>query len=313
MVLLTAISFAICFQEPSSDSVESMIRKLGSRSFAEREEAKKWLLARPTLAAERLRQATGSSDLEVARRSAWILKEIDNLPLREIQTAVKEKQIERAFRLLARFPAGKNEPGAWGATGDLTRLLLDLHKKKTGLAIDLTSWFEKQSRIPYVLAGPRVVIPSMRELAGKNIDGGVFLRAEKLIAIKEATPTCVIITSGAVQDLQASHSGLRGSVILAGGSVKTDNNRDMLTCVIVSFGDVTVPWMGNCLVIAKGKVTCTGPVYSCQIISGKTVHCRSHKNSIITENETAPLGLTRFFEKPPQNSGKKDKSSTSEK
>ncbi len=305
MALLSAITITFaslfCPEEPNKDSVDAMIKKLGSPRFEDRERAKKWLLARPEQAEKALRGALRSADLEMAARATWILKEFDKRPLREIQAAVKEKAVERAVAMLAGFPERKDEGGAWSAARELAITLLELHKKKGGHHINIL-FLAKEDRPPVVQTGPRTTIPPIT-----TRESALFFRSGEVVVDKNSRLLdCLIITSGG---LQIRH--LWRSVVFAAGPVKLE--RSVMAAIIVSFGDVTVEDLGGSLVIAKGKVTCTGYITHSRIISGKSVTYRraSATNCIITENEASPLGLTNFFDRSPANLGKKAKSSKS--
>jgi hypothetical protein len=291
---ITLTIFLFCaFQESNNNGVQDVIKKLGSANFKEREAAKKWLLARPGEVKDALQKATRSSDLEIARQAALILRQIDNLPFREIQIAVEERRIERAISLLAKFPESKNESGVWSAARDLALLLMRLHQKKGGEPVRLG--FLEQSRDgPVIQTGNRVTIPPLVDRRS-----AIFLRANEILVDKNSVPeSCFIITSG---NLAVRH--LWCSVVVSRGTVKVE--RITTRAIIVSSGDVAVDDLVNSLVIAKGKVTCSGAIKNSRIISASSVTCRAPENCIITENESAPLGLTHFFEKPPGNEKRK--------
>jgi S1-C subfamily serine protease len=83
-------------------------------------------------------------------------------------------------------------------------------------------------------------------------------------------------------------------VIFAAGPVKSGVGVDY--CLIVSDGDVAVLTVSDSLILARGKVTCLNAL-DCRIVSGQTVTIKGNKKgTTVTENESVPLGLVKFFE-----------------
>ncbi len=113
---------AVCISRTAAgESIETLVKRLGSENFKEREAAHKALLGRPTAAAA-LREAARSTDTEVARRAAEILDFYDRKPSRDVEQAVADGQIERVIGLLANLPHDKFE-------SEITEIILRLPGK----------------------------------------------------------------------------------------------------------------------------------------------------------------------------------------
>src|ERR1043165_6790868 len=126
MILLPV---ALLAHGPPADSVQSLIKNLGSTNFQVRQAATTALRDRPE-AAPALREALRSSDLETRCRAAELLDHFDRLPIRLLKAAVKEGRVDRAIELLSAWPAGKYEPDAWALTHGLVKKLVDLDQEQ---------------------------------------------------------------------------------------------------------------------------------------------------------------------------------------
>jgi hypothetical protein len=266
-------------------AVQAMLKELGSPSFQRREAATKWLLERPQ-AAGALRAALSSPDPEVKKRAGLILDHFARRPIRDLQAAIKDGNVERFIAMLNKWPKGQHEEAAWECVGEFTRTLLELHGKKGGGAIQLPFWGA---------AAPPLIISAQgaKEETGYR-DKCRFLRTGSLDIAQVNFPPpngSVIIASQFVR-IRAATFG--DAAIFARGPVEIFDGHNI---VIVSCDDVTVNFaISNALVIASGKVTCKASPTNCRIISGKSVICnrQNASNCIITENELRPLGLIRF-------------------
>jgi hypothetical protein len=104
----------------------------------------------------------------------------------------------------------------------------------------------------------------------------------------------VIVVAGSVRILPGLRHVIfsRGSIVLLGPGAPVTHS------LIVSCGDVALDCgLANSLVIARGKVVCTGELAGNRIIAGKAVSTMMEpRKCIITENESNPLGYIRWTE-----------------
>ncbi len=271
----------------------AMIKQLGSRSFAQRDAATKWLLRYPD-AAPALKNARRTADLEVARRVASILDrfERDRLqrqPLGRLETAVSTGAVHEAIEILAAWPQGHQEAEAWNAAVRLAGTLFDLHRNQCGAHIELSCL--TIGDLPMALTAERILETETYERKF------LFLRAGD-VALQERKPPngSLIVASGSVR----IHSPIYfRTAVFARGSIEL---QDVGHAIIVSYEDVHVHHdIGNALVIARGKVTIHGAVANCRIISAKSVVLKAQpRNSQIREHDAHPLGFIRFDEAPPK-------------
>ena len=117
--------------QQAEDSVDSLIRKLTSANFAQRQKASEALKKRPE-AVPALLEALRSGDLEMRTRAREILNYHDRGPLRELETLAKAGEVEKFTLAAAKWPKGKYEQEVWSMTRGLVYRLKDLHEKKGG-------------------------------------------------------------------------------------------------------------------------------------------------------------------------------------
>src|SRR6266540_6397765 len=119
--------------KPPPEPVEELIRRLGSPQFKERDEATRLLLERKDALPALRKIVDAGSDLELARRAAFILEEAPRRQARRmldrLRALAKAGAVDQCAELLARWPAGQEEMGRWQATLDLARKLSEFHKK----------------------------------------------------------------------------------------------------------------------------------------------------------------------------------------
>jgi hypothetical protein len=276
------------------DSIQTLIKKLGSANPKERQAATQALQERSD-AATGLREATKSKDPEVAARAANILEYIDRRPVRELNATVREGRVDRFIALLVPWPTGKYEEDAWNATRDFARSLNDLHQKRGGEKIRIpldyrgvlgakriTESTRADLRFPFFLRANEVDLDARRRKPGEP--------PENLFSLGSIT-----VASGAVRVVTSDPH-----IIFAGGSVELEGG-EVNGALIVSSGDVTLKCdLGGSLVIAHGSVTSIGGLEGNRIVSGKTVvhNAGRARNSIITENDSNPLGFIRWSDSP---------------
>jgi hypothetical protein len=174
---LTLTPALLLGQAPDHKSVDALIKNLASTSFQDRQAATQALLRRPE-AVPKLRDLLRSADLEVARRAAFILGHFDGLPLRELNSTVKEGRVDRAIQLLASWPKGKDDDEVYSAVRQLARTLIELHRKQGGGALQQLRWLDITA---HDLVNEQRITENTR--APKNpraLEKLLFLRAEEV-------------------------------------------------------------------------------------------------------------------------------------
>ncbi len=119
-------------------SVDELLRRLGSKEFKVRDEATRLLLDRKDALPALRKIVETATDLELAKRAAFILEEAPRRQARRMldrfRALAKAGAVDQCAELLARWPAGQEEMGRWQATLDLARKLSEFHKKLGKLA-----------------------------------------------------------------------------------------------------------------------------------------------------------------------------------
>lgn len=283
----------LLFLATDASLVDTMVQRLGSDSYRERQAATRWLMERPT-AAGAVRVALTSSDSEVATRAVMILDHFDRRPIRDLSAAVQAGAVERVVGQLVEWPRGKFEREASDAIRRLCQALAERHQTQGGQKLELS--FLEHVNPPVVITGQRItqgaesVKPDLHEIPH------LFLRGRDVLLDERGMPAAkIIVASGRVQIRSVSLAGC-SNVILAKGPVEL---MDIAHAVVISCDDITLK--GNiihCLVIARGKIVCKGGAGNSRLISGTsvTINKRNMENCVITENEANPLGFVRFGE-----------------
>lgn len=295
MLRMTVLAVALpmlCLAQPGpDDSVESLVKKLGSADVRQREFAGKMLLTRPE-SEPALRQALQSKDLEVVRRAQRILVQFN---LMKLDGALTEGRVDRLIDVLNSLPEGSHDAAIWVAISKFGQKVFEINKKEsrfpdkilidwTGTPVGLkakqiTGWTDAPYD-RYLLRTEEV-----------NFDYTIIPKDKRRNYSLVSGP--VIICSGTVRSV----SEMQGAVILARGPIEIGNSTGSL---IVCAGDVTINGTtAGSLVIAGGIVQCKSMLFASRIISGGSVVC-SEKNkngNPITENEKHPLGYIRWSDK----------------
>jgi hypothetical protein len=303
-------------QGPDDESIKALLKKLASANSAERQEATEMLKARPE-GAPLVREALRSPDREVARRAALILDHFDGRPVRELNAAIKDGEVEKAIKLVADWPQGKNDDEVFAAIKELGRTLTDLARKQGGVKINGRPWF-KTVNPPPVIRAARIT----ENTRTPNKRASYFLRAGEVdFDTARLKPgglpgiyfVSTIVASGSVRFYADPSAGL--SAVFAGGAIETyglgeglivgcgdvtlEGDRDR--CLVIARGNVTLKRsVDNSLIIAWGKVTCREHLLDSRIISGKSVvhNPKLTRDSKITQNEATPLGYIRWSDAP---------------
>src|SRR6266498_554556 len=271
-------------------SVEELIRRLGSQEFKEREEATRLLLERKDALPALRKIVDAGSDLELARRAAFILEEAPRRQARRmldrLRALAKAGAVDQCAELLARWPAGQEEAACWEVTRRLALTLSKFHRPQGRLPDD--KFLLKGDDAPKVISATRVT----------NLPRGssfLFLRGGEVSPAR--FDMGVVVSSGSVR-VKSFGSG----VIFAADSVEVGGGTKGPR-LIVSDGDVTLQGGAyDSTIIARGSVTAGWALKDCLVVSGKTVTSPSikpqyaYENCTIKQNEPFPLDFVRFFD-----------------
>ncbi len=291
-------------QQPDRGAFDVFIKRLGNSDFRLRDAATEELKNAPK-SASALREALRSPNPEIARRAAIILEYHDRRPLRELTAAVKDGRIQDVVEILAGWPNGKYEGEAWKSVVDLTRTIDQLHEKQGGKRLNV-AWLRQGT--PVVVVTEAKVKDVRNNAATENGLPCFFVRTREVALAPPEEPRSVsgyypggaFVATGPVK---VRPHPLAELMILAGGDAEIGGIP--FRNIIISCGDVAISTreaMFESIVIARGKVTCTGVKMGngCRIISGKTVVYDKNLagNCIITENDSNPLGFIRWADAP---------------
>lgn len=296
--------------EQSPETVEALIKQLGSRTFKVREAAERALLRRAD-AVPALRRAVTSSDKDLARRAARILKAFgrrDDRRARErLEALGKAGKIAQAVEVLVqRHQWGDEEDAAWQVFAALAGKLLDFEKQRFGKApieallsrdgtLPGTTPEEKLGFLPFrdfrrykKFARPQSLTSRNRELLLPR--GFSFTRGEDVKA-DLFTIWSLVACAGRFRAGQFSQGA-----VFANGSVEVD---DIACCVVVSDREIRVKdRLATCIIVARGPVWCPELMGRCVIISSGTVHAskKAAEGNVIRQNVARPFDFVRFFD-----------------
>lgn len=276
-------------QPSQPEPVASLISKLSSASFRQREAAVESLRERPDAEAA-LKEAAKKSDLETGRRIAEILRFFRR---GKLEAAVDGGRVDRLVDLLGHWPAGEDEEEIWAGLRRFAETALGLDRKRGGGVNQGAMWKD----------GPKFLLCArkIQSLETEGSRGCAFLRGEEIDLppgkhgiLRDA----VMVASGSVRF--GAHGGY---AIFAGGNAEIFMGAG--DALVVACGDVSVKgrFIGS-LIIAKGKVTCRDYMEGCHIISGSTVTLAKSRgkdlveNCVISENDSNPLGFIRWADAP---------------
>jgi hypothetical protein len=278
---------------------ETMAKKLGSEVFAERNAAESWFRARP-ITMQVLERSIRDSDAETKRRAQVILEFHSQWRTREIQRAIEAGQFDRAVELLSKWPKGEREDDAWAQTVRLVKKLATLSRQKND-AIRLS--FDSRPNLQCdAVVGHFPAETKVRERA-------TFFRGNEAIwrtSSKQYEAHHIWATVSGPVDLSAGATSLMHCAIFARESVIIRNEKN-IGLVVVSSGDVEAGGLSNCLIIARGKITCDTAI-NCHLIAGQSVTSRyGTAKCLISENDLNPLGFIRWDDAPKEKARPKPK------
>lgn len=280
----------------SDREIERLIEQLGSASFAVREEATRKLAERPD-AIPALRRALKSSDLEVARRAARILKEArleSAVALARLTDLAKNGQVDEAVELLAQRERWDDEVAAWQVMVEFAETLRDLEKRRFGrVTLADSPGLPINAFRRYPTSECPKLIRARQPVMERKIRPDLVVRAEDLVGQELPASNSYLVATGSVRIIP----GLSTSVVLCGGPVEVELVRET---VVVCDGDFTANRRAeDSLIIARGTVHCSGIVRDCRIITSARVHYADDtkvSGTQVQEKESKPLGFVKFFD-----------------
>jgi hypothetical protein len=136
--LLLLIPIAASAQTTPDATILLLIEKLGSKDFKVRIAATAALKERPD-ALPALLSALTSTDRELAQRAAEIIDFFKRKPVRDLELAVNNGQVERFVNHMVDWPDGKYENEAWFQVCELANKLRNLHEKTGGEKLRLAT------------------------------------------------------------------------------------------------------------------------------------------------------------------------------
>lgn len=283
------------------------MKQLVAKDFNTREKAERELGAREDATAA-LRKAAHSSDADLAKRAARILRIItlreDHRALDSLAALVKNGEIDLFVEKAVRRKRWEDLEAFWSITTTLAGKLVDLEKDKY-----------RKTRIgeipPPGSPGAPVLPESLHELpfwdfpryhkliSPLHIDtrdeiiqrGGHFLIRGDKCAINELGFSLVVLTG----DLRAPSIAKSG--IFTNGSVEVDL---IGAAVVVCDGHFTAnKRIAGSLIIAREGVTCRGWIGASVVVTPGSIKVRhpvDENSSVVKEKQTPPLGFVKFFE-----------------
>lgn len=309
MVLLLALAPVVLFaQGPPADELATLIKNLSSSSFKVRQAAVGALKERPDAAPD-LQKALKSPDPEVARRAAEILAHFDRKPVRDLESAVNNGQVERFVELMLDWPDGKYDVEAWDLVSAFADKLHKAHQKAGGarfyLATEEITPFLKGRTIPLRIREKRITESASGKEDLERKSRAVYLCADEVVLryrLAEKAPAyhwlyndmgigAIITKRSAFIDL-----GSFTQVVFSSGDVELGGGGGYV--LVVSAGDVVlnsdIAWS---LVIAKGNIIVKNRDFErTRLIAGKKVITKDalDKSVIVSENDQNPLGFIRW-------------------
>ncbi|MCI0458544.1 MAG: PDZ domain-containing protein [Gemmataceae bacterium] len=307
--LLVTLAAPFALSAPGCE-VQELIRQLGDKQPKVREAATRQLLELKG-AETALHAALKSSDPEVARRAAWILKERDRRSgeraLARLQEHARHGEVDQAVEILVRRPQWADENTCWQALTGLAAQLIERGRKEFGA--DLLAkglWhlpagdfgrYVKRAR-PLFLTGTRLHPDKDKMFKLKHL--GFVARGTDMILERSARvpyDSALIAAAGSFRYDEA----LDSSVIYSSGPVTM---LEIDHSVLVCDGDLKVETISNSLVIVRGDVYCVNPfvvrdsliILSGRFHLGKPTWALDKKTTKVREQQPDFLGFVKFFD-----------------
>jgi hypothetical protein len=269
-------------------NLATLVDRLGSSSFEERERATRALLARPE-AEGVLRKALRSDDEEIKKRAAWILEQYGQArsqrALGQLRHYVQNGAADSVIELVGTWELGREEDGCWAQVHELARLLVERNRQQGGTT-ELSFLAGMKDR-PKVVAELDLVLPP------KLADGEISFIRTNYLALKQRLGFGVVVSVGSVRADE-----LLAIAVFACGPLEV---KTVSGCLIVCDSDVTVTRGAvKSLIVARGKVKCGGTWVESRVVSCADVivkdNAKKCKKCLFEPREVAPLGLVHFFD-----------------
>jgi len=299
-LVVLGLAFVAIGQDAPQDDTKALIANLASSNYKVREAADRQLRERPAAEAA-LREAMRAFDFETLRRASEILEHLERRCVSELHAAVEAGRVDQILDQVNSWPKGKYEEEVWPALRKFAATVLQKHEKLGGEKL-----IGEDLRKLWAYRGGRRTLLRTEKItrATKAAFDEQFLLWAQAVDLDDLTEPDVpqnglhgclaIITSGSVR---GNPSVFGASVILSRGDFEISRGGSLSGSLVICAGDVTLDAVFECLIIARGEVSC-GVVQGSRIISGKKVDHDPAKNSIITENDPNPLGFIRWSDAP---------------
>jgi len=299
-------------QNAGMREVETLIKNLGSSSFQVRQEAFAALKERPD-AMPALETALKSPDRELAKRAEEIIDFHKCKPVRDLESAVNNGQVERFVQIMLDWPDGKYETEAWTFVSEFANKLRKAHEKAGGAKLQLSTESIKQHlkerEIPLRIREKRITGLANGAKDEETKSRGVYLCADEIrfdAKPVEKPPETYRWAHGtfagaiiARQSVFASYCA-NDPVIFCAGRVELSGVA--FGVLVVSAGDVVLDAEGlvHSLVIAKGNIIVKNHrIERTRLIAGKKVITDDAdgdlpSSCLISQNDPNPLGFIRW-------------------
>jgi hypothetical protein len=325
LFLFAMPTLALLAQGPAARDVEALVRNLGSSNFKLRQEAFVALKERPD-ALPALETALKSPDRELAKRAAEVISFIRRKPVRDLESALNNGELERFVDLMLAWSDGKYENEAWPPVCEFANKLRKLHEMsggdKLGLSTERTVHYLEGRDAPLRIREKRVTeLASSQENSEKKKRAAYICADEVDLDYRRLKKTgvsyhwlyeqytCAVIAKRSVY----IYLGDRQQVIFCAGGVELAGGDAAV--LIVSAGDVVLDAKNifNSLVIAKGGIIVKHHrIERTRLIAGKKVIIGDgaknlDKSVLVSENDPNPLGFIRWSDPPKDKATPKSK------
>jgi hypothetical protein len=284
-------------EKPDETKVERWIEELGSSQFVTRESALRALMAwedEPPA----LRRALKSPDLEVRRRMARILEfylqKRARRGLAKAQVLAKEGRVDEMVERLVLWGDWDKNDESGKMIAELAARLVEREQRIYGKTDFRPLQPPDKSPLKHVyVTGKLSDDPKRLAKFWQTIPGRV--RGEDVVANEYPMMSALVCASGNVSASQNIRAlDFQFGIILASGNVNLKGCRQS---VIICDGEFEASSIFDCLIIARGKVTCPSEISRCTILSESTVDFPkgvSMKMSAISAG--TPNSFVKFFD-----------------
>jgi hypothetical protein len=284
---------------------------LGSTVSSQREKASQ-ALSRDKNSIPFLQKALKSSDPEISRRAADILRNIaqsDRLQnAKRIASFISAGQFDLMIdRLVYRTPPDSD--AGWRQVGEAGLRVVELEKEKIGKFVPGVKAYGRE--MPYNLVKAGKLLPGNYRLVQSSVDLSdgrrdlyVCTKTLNMTAKTINSVSGILVVSGDITtdtNRPLVGSGIGIGLVFCNGNMKLNS----IDCaVVICGGDVEISDNAkDCLIVCRGKIVASS-FENCVLVSGSTIaqstkpvtpHLKVSSSTSI-EKEAKPLGLIQFFE-----------------